>query len=50
LPDESFNYEEFVKREFEGKDPLRKRSYWFWWVVAIVVVAALGYWLLGIRN
>ena len=49
LPDESFDYEKFVKGEFEGKDPVRKRSYWFWWAIAIVVLAALSCWLLGIR-
>lgn len=42
LPDENFNYEEFIKREFnKGKSPLPLGIHWFWWVVAVLVLAAL---------
>ena len=43
LPEESFNYEEFVQKEFGPgmKRPLRRR---FWWVVAVVVLV-LFLWL-----
>ena len=41
LPDENFDYEEFVKREFGGgKNPKPRGIPWFWWVVAILLVAA----------
>lgn len=41
LPDEKFDYEEFVKREFGGKkNPAPHGIHWFWWVVAILLVAA----------
>ena len=47
LPDENFNYEEFVKREFgKGKSPVPHGIHWFWWVVAVLVLAAfLWMWL-----
>lgn len=35
LPDSEFNYEEFVKREFEGKEPTPPRIHWAWWVVGL---------------
>jgi hypothetical protein len=41
IPDDSFNYDEFVKREFGAKRMLPHGVGWFWWAVAIVVVAAL---------
>ena len=37
LPDESFDYEEFVDREFGKKKVLPHGISWFWWVVAIVL-------------
>jgi uncharacterized membrane protein YvbJ len=42
LPDDSFDYEGFVEREFGEKKPaLKPRQIpWFWWVVAIIVVLA----------
>jgi hypothetical protein len=41
LPDDSFDYEEFVKREFEQKSSGLPGLRWLWWVAAVVVVAAL---------
>jgi len=42
LPDENFDYEEFVKREFGGgKNPKPRGIHWFWWVVAIVILGVL---------
>jgi uncharacterized membrane protein YvbJ len=42
LPDDSFDYDQFVKQEFS---PVKKRLpygiRWYWCVVAIVVVALL---------
>ncbi len=50
LPDESFDYEDFVKREL---GPTSKRLpygiRWYWWLVAIIVAALLavgGLWVL----
>ena len=37
LPDENFNYDDFVKREF-GKQPVPHGIHWLWWLTAIVLV------------
>jgi hypothetical protein len=38
LPDEDFNYEEFVKQEFgSSRGPAVKR---IWWITAILLIAA----------
>ena len=39
LPDESFEYDEFVEREFGKKKALPYGVKWFWWVVAIGIIA-----------
>jgi hypothetical protein len=44
LPDEEFNYDEFVKREFGKEGPVPRGLHWFWWVVAIVLVVLLLVW------
>ncbi|MEO6184162.1 MAG: zinc ribbon domain-containing protein [Verrucomicrobiota bacterium] len=42
LPDEEFNYNEFVDREFGGgKKIIPRGMHWFWWAVAVAVVGAL---------
>jgi uncharacterized membrane protein YvbJ len=39
LPEEQFDYDDFVKREFGGKkSPVPRGLHWFWWLVAVVVV------------
>jgi uncharacterized membrane protein YvbJ len=46
LPDENFDYNDFVKREFGEKSPLPRGIRWFWWVVALgVVILFLSFWL-----
>ncbi len=40
LPDQNFDYDDFVKREFAKEGPLPRGVHWFWWVIAFVVVAA----------
>lgn len=46
LPDEEFDYDDFVKREFEDKSPVPRGIHWFWWVLAILVAALfLVFWL-----
>ncbi len=41
LPDENFDYDEFVKRELSGKSEKPRGLAPFWWVVAIVVLITL---------
>jgi hypothetical protein len=41
LPDEEFDYEDFVKREFEPERHRPRGIHWFWWLVAVGVLAAL---------
>jgi uncharacterized membrane protein YvbJ len=38
LPDEEFNYDEFVEREFGGNKPKPRGISWFWWLIAAVLV------------
>ncbi len=47
LPDQPFDYQDFVQREF-GPASARPRGIpWFWWVAAIVVL--LGFVLFFVR-
>jgi hypothetical protein len=39
-PEEDFNYEDFVRKEF-GNRPVPRGISWFWWVVAVLVLAAM---------
>jgi len=39
LPDEDFDYEEFVKQEF-GSSPRRPAIKRVWWITAILLIAA----------
>ena len=40
LPDETFDYDEFVDREFGKKKVLPHGISWFWWAVAIAAAGA----------
>lgn len=41
LPDEEFNYEKFVEKEFGGKKKVVPQGlHPFWWLVAIIVIVA----------
>lgn len=41
LPDEDFDYDEFVAREF-GKAPHRALGVkWYWWLLGVVILAAM---------
>jgi hypothetical protein len=49
LPDEEFDYEEFVKEEFGEKreDKLRPRGVsWLWWVVGVGLLVSALVWFL----
>jgi len=50
LPDENFDYAEFVEREFgeTKKSPVPRGLHWFWWVVAILLI--LGFILAWVGN
>ncbi len=40
LPEESFDYEDFVKREFDAdKSPKPRVINWLWWTVAVGLIA-----------
>jgi zinc-ribbon domain len=41
IPEESFDYNEFVKREFGAKRILPRGIGWFWWAVSLAAVGAL---------
>lgn len=38
LPDEQFDYDDFVKREFASKNPVPRGIHWAWWLVAVAVL------------
>ena len=50
LPDENFDYDDFVKREFGGKSPVPRGIHWFWWVVALLVAAAFIAYLAAMKG
>jgi hypothetical protein len=43
LPDDSFQYEEFARREFGGKRILPYGMKWFWWVIAVLLLAVSAF-------
>lgn len=38
LPDEDFDYDDFVAREFGGKPHRRTGIAWYWWLTAVIVI------------
>ena len=47
VPEESCDYDDYVKREFGGPDPRPRGIAWLWWVTAILLLAVGLVWLLG---
>lgn len=46
LPDENFDYGDFVKREFGRPKAIPHGIHWFWWLVAVfVIIVFLWSWL-----
>ena len=43
LPDESFDYDDFVKREFGGGEVKPRGLHWAWWLVALLLLAVFAY-------
>ncbi len=47
LPQEQFDYQDFVEREFGRKNPVPRGLHWGWWMVALLVLGiVLWLWLL----
>jgi uncharacterized membrane protein YvbJ len=47
LPEENFDYQDYLKREFDRERIVPRGVHWFWWIVTILVVVGLVYlWLL----
>jgi hypothetical protein len=45
LPEEHFDYKDFVGREFGGGKPVPRGIHWFWWLVALLLLAAfVAFW------
>jgi hypothetical protein len=46
LPEEEFDYDDFVKREFVAPKPVPRGLHWFWWLVAVLIlVTFVLFWL-----
>jgi len=46
LPGENFDYGDFVKREFEPESAKPRGLHWFWWLMAVLVLAVFVFlWL-----
>jgi predicted nucleic acid-binding Zn ribbon protein len=41
LPEDEFNYEEFVENEFGRVRVKRRGLHWFWWLVALLLLIAV---------
>ncbi len=49
LPDESFDYDDFCKREFGGRPHQRTGLKWYWWALAVLVLSGMVVAALWIR-
>jgi hypothetical protein len=46
LPDQEFDYDDYVKREFGGQSPIPSGVHWFWWLVGVALLVGLVlFWL-----
>jgi hypothetical protein len=41
LPEDRFEYDEFVQREFGGSQPVPHGIHWFWWLAGLILIASL---------
>jgi hypothetical protein len=46
LPDEKFDYDEFVEKEFDSKRARPRGIAWYWWVTALLLVLLFVFLLL----
>ncbi len=49
LPDDEFDYDEFVKKEFGSGRAKPRGLPWFWWLVAVGLLAALVFFFIPHR-
>jgi hypothetical protein len=48
LPDDQFDYQDYLKREFGQPSPVPAGIHWFWWVVGLALVGVfIAFWLRG---
>jgi hypothetical protein len=46
LPDDAFDYNEYVQREFGKPGPVPRGLHWFWWLIGLLVLGAfVAFWL-----
>lgn len=45
---DEFKYEDWKRREVDGRGPRRTSKQWFWWIVAVLILALLV-WLVVAR-
>ena len=47
LPDDDFDYDEFVRNEFSSGREIKPRGvHWFWWATAVALLAVMLFWFL----
>jgi uncharacterized membrane protein YvbJ len=42
LPQDDFDYQDFIQQEFGQKRPVPRGVHWFWWLIAVIVLIILG--------
>jgi hypothetical protein len=47
LPEEGFDYDEYINREFGAKTPKPNGLHWFWWIIGLLVLAGMVFFLVG---
>jgi hypothetical protein len=50
LPDDSFDYNDFVEREFGGREIRPRGVKWHWWIVALVLALLILFGFLLVRH
>ncbi len=51
LPDEEFNYDEYVQREFSEHEHVPFGLHWFWWLIALgLLIGFVLFWMPWGRN
>ena len=43
IPDENFDYDQFVKEEFGSRSAKPPRIHWVWWLTALLLVVLFVY-------
>lgn len=47
LPNDEFDYDDFVHRQFGEQKPIPHGVHWFWWIVAILLIGAFVLFVVG---